>query len=83
LPIAGKNQRFEEAQKWFHYIFNPTDTSSYSSPRDIGKTATSSKLAVKTISGSKFRTYCAKSLKAIQNLRNKLTSGVLISSSLT
>src|SRR5215208_1608163 len=24
----SKNQRFEEAQKWFHYIFNPTDTSS-------------------------------------------------------
>ncbi len=23
----SKNQRFEEAMKWFHYIFNPTDTS--------------------------------------------------------
>jgi len=23
----SKNQRFEEAQKWFHYIFDPTDTS--------------------------------------------------------
>lgn len=22
----SKNQRFEEAQKWFHYIFNPTST---------------------------------------------------------
>ncbi|MCI0590070.1 MAG: Tc toxin subunit A, partial [Gammaproteobacteria bacterium] len=22
----GKNQRFEEAQKWFHYIFDPTST---------------------------------------------------------
>jgi len=21
----SKNQRFEEAQKWFHYIFNPTE----------------------------------------------------------
>lgn len=30
LTIAVKlstNQRFEEAQKWFHYIFDPTDTS--------------------------------------------------------
>ncbi len=24
----SKNQRFEEAQQWFHYIFNPTDFSS-------------------------------------------------------
>ena len=24
----SNNQRFEEAQKWFHYIFDPTDTSS-------------------------------------------------------
>jgi peptidoglycan hydrolase-like protein with peptidoglycan-binding domain len=24
----SKNQRFEEAQKWFHYIYNPTDISS-------------------------------------------------------
>ncbi|HET9713114.1 MAG TPA: neuraminidase-like domain-containing protein, partial [Pyrinomonadaceae bacterium] len=23
----SKNQRFEEAMKWFHYIFNPTDSS--------------------------------------------------------
>ncbi len=23
----SKNQRFEDAQKWFHYIFNPTDSS--------------------------------------------------------
>ena len=24
----SKNQHFEDAQKWFHYIFNPTDTTS-------------------------------------------------------
>lgn len=24
----SKNQRYEEAHRWFHYIFNPTDTSS-------------------------------------------------------
>lgn len=24
----SKNQRFEEAMKWYHFIFNPTDTSS-------------------------------------------------------
>src|SRR5262249_23030046 len=23
----SKNQRFEEAQRWFHYIFDPTDSS--------------------------------------------------------
>jgi len=29
----SKNQRFEEAQKWFHYIFDPTDTSNDLVPR--------------------------------------------------
>lgn len=29
----SKNQRFEEAQKWFHYIFDPTDTSDDLVPR--------------------------------------------------
>lgn len=28
----SKNQRFAEAQRWFHYIFNPTDISIYPSP---------------------------------------------------
>jgi hypothetical protein len=28
----SKNQRFEDAQKWFHYIFNPTDTSAAPKP---------------------------------------------------
>jgi hypothetical protein len=28
----SKNQRFSEAQRWFHYIFNPTDISIYPSP---------------------------------------------------
>jgi hypothetical protein len=29
----SKNQRFEEAQKWFHYIFDPTDTSALPKPQ--------------------------------------------------
>ncbi|KAL5610412.1 hypothetical protein FOBRF1_006529 [Fusarium oxysporum] len=29
----SKNQKFQEAQKWFHYIFDPTDTSSLDSPQ--------------------------------------------------
>ncbi len=28
----SKNQRFEEAQRWFHYIFDPTDDSSGPTP---------------------------------------------------
>jgi hypothetical protein len=28
----SQNQRFQEAQKWFHYIFDPTDTSNLPSP---------------------------------------------------
>lgn len=28
----SKNQRFEEAQQWFHYIFDPTDFSSHPTP---------------------------------------------------
>lgn len=28
----SKNQRFEEAQKWFHYIFDPTDGSPLEAP---------------------------------------------------
>jgi hypothetical protein len=28
----SKNQRFEEAQKWFHYIFDPTDGSTLEAP---------------------------------------------------
>jgi len=34
----SKNQRFEEAQKWFHYIFDPTDTSGYSAPQKFWRT---------------------------------------------
>ncbi|GHO82383.1 Tc toxin subunit A-related protein [Dictyobacter formicarum] len=36
LTIAirlSKNQRFEEAQKWFHYIFNPTTDGASPSPQ--------------------------------------------------
>jgi hypothetical protein len=29
----SKNQKFQEAQRWFHYIFDPTDTSSLDSPQ--------------------------------------------------
>lgn len=28
----SKNQRYEEAQRWFHYIFDPTDVSSHKTP---------------------------------------------------
>jgi Tc toxin complex TcA C-terminal TcB-binding domain/Neuraminidase-like domain/Putative peptidoglycan binding domain len=34
----GKNQRFEEAQKWFHRIFDPTDTSSLPIPQRYWRT---------------------------------------------
>jgi hypothetical protein len=33
-----QNQRFEEAQRWFQYIFDPTDTSSHSSPQRYWRT---------------------------------------------
>jgi hypothetical protein len=31
------NQRFAEAQKWFHYIFDPTDTSTHDIPQKYWK----------------------------------------------
>jgi Tc toxin complex TcA C-terminal TcB-binding domain/Neuraminidase-like domain/Salmonella virulence plasmid 28.1kDa A protein len=34
----SKNQRFEEAQKWFHYIFDPTDVSDESVPQRYWRT---------------------------------------------
>lgn len=34
----SKNQRFEEAQQWFHYIFDPTDTSGYPTPQKFWRT---------------------------------------------
>lgn len=34
----SKNQRYEEAQSWFHYIFDPTDTSSEPSPQRYWQT---------------------------------------------
>ena len=34
----SKNQRFEEAQKWFHYIFDPTDTSGFDVPQRYWRT---------------------------------------------
>jgi hypothetical protein len=34
----SKNQRFEEAQHWFHYIFNPMDTSAHPSPQKFWNT---------------------------------------------
>ena len=33
----SKNQRFEESQKWFHYIFDPTDRSTYDVPQRFWK----------------------------------------------
>lgn len=33
----SKNQRFEEAQRWFHYIFDPTDDSDGSTPERFWK----------------------------------------------
>lgn len=33
----SKNQRFEEAQQWFHYIFDPTDSSSEPAPMRFWK----------------------------------------------
>jgi len=41
LLIAGKlsaNQRFAEAQKWYHYIFDPTDTSPEEAPQRYWRT---------------------------------------------
>ena len=34
----SQNQRFEEAQRWFHYIFDPTDTSSHPIPQRYWRT---------------------------------------------
>lgn len=34
--LLSKNQRFEEAQKWFHYIFDPTATDSPARPGNPG-----------------------------------------------
>ena len=34
----SQNQKFEDAQRWFHYIFDPTDTSDYPSPQKFWKT---------------------------------------------
>lgn len=34
----SKNQRFEDAQKWLHYIFNPTDTSGLQVPQRYWQT---------------------------------------------
>ncbi|HWQ70174.1 MAG TPA: neuraminidase-like domain-containing protein [Patescibacteria group bacterium] len=33
----SKNQRFEEAQRWFHYIFDPTDASGETGPERYWK----------------------------------------------
>ncbi|HEX2740960.1 MAG TPA: hypothetical protein VHM69_10975, partial [Rubrobacter sp.] len=34
----SKNQRFEEAQRWFHYVFDPTDTSALPTPQRFWRT---------------------------------------------
>jgi len=33
-----QNQRYEEAQRWFHFVFNPTDTSSVTGPERYWQT---------------------------------------------
>jgi len=33
----SKNQRFEEAQRWFHYVFDPTDDSEGPTPERFWK----------------------------------------------
>ena len=41
MLIAQKlsnNQQFEEATRWYHYIFNPTDASAYTSPQRFWNT---------------------------------------------
>ena len=41
MLIAQKlsnNQQFEDAMHWYHYIFNPTDASSYTSPQRFWNT---------------------------------------------
>lgn len=42
IPLAvaihlSKNQRYEEAQRWFHFIFDPTDSSDGSTPERFWK----------------------------------------------
>ncbi len=34
----SKNQRYEESQRWFHYIFDPTDTSGHPAPEKYWRT---------------------------------------------
>jgi Tc toxin complex TcA C-terminal TcB-binding domain len=34
----SKNQRFEESQRWFHYIFDPTDASGHPAPQKFWRT---------------------------------------------
>ncbi len=34
----SQNQRFEESQRWFHYVFDPTDTSGYPAPQKFWRT---------------------------------------------
>jgi hypothetical protein len=60
----SKNQRFEEAQKWFHYIFDPTDTSGHPAPQKFWRTRPF------------FETTTAQYQKAqLQNLLQRLTAG--------
>ncbi len=40
----SKNQRFEEAQRWFHFIFDPTESSAEPAPRRFWKTRPFSEL---------------------------------------
>lgn len=44
----SKNRKFAEARKWFHYIFDPTDTSEYDTPERYWKLKPFFELAKKT-----------------------------------
>ncbi len=45
----SKNQRFAEAQKWFHYVFDPTDDSDDNSPQRFWKVYPFREMDVKKI----------------------------------
>ncbi|HYV06357.1 MAG TPA: neuraminidase-like domain-containing protein, partial [Blastocatellia bacterium] len=60
----SKNQRFEEAQKWFHYIFDPTDTSGEPAPQRYWRTRPFFLTSAQTYKDQQ-----------VQNLLDRLASG--------
>ena len=66
----SKNQRFEEAQKWFHYIFDPTDTSSDGVPQRYWRTKPFFETTGEQYERERIRVSCASSpAAAIQTSR--------------